>query len=130
MWLKGQVNPKGLFSLIFNNNYQSKWVKSVQGYLGKIGLSPQALISSGIEQAKQIVKQRIEDNEYQTDLSSIQNMTARTYIKNCMEPAKYLTSLEMKGTRRAFTVARCLALPSAVLEGKYKNTPFAERLCS
>ncbi|KAJ7320016.1 hypothetical protein JRQ81_019527 [Phrynocephalus forsythii] len=98
--------------------------------LTRFTINMEALLSSGIKKAKQIVKQRIEDTEYQTDLTSIQNMAVRSFVKNLMEPAKYLTALEAKGSRRAFTLARCLALPSAELEGKYKNTPFAERLCS
>ena len=61
---EGHNSPQALLPLIFNDNFQSNWVKAVQSHLMKIGLSPQVLLSYQINVARKLVKQRIEDIEY------------------------------------------------------------------
>lgn len=44
-------------------------------------------------------------------------------------PATYLSLLEKPGQRTAFSLARWKALPSAVVEGRFRKTPMLERVC-
>ncbi|KAJ7341707.1 hypothetical protein JRQ81_006516 [Phrynocephalus forsythii] len=44
--------------------------------------------------------------------------------------ASYLSQLEDPAYRRAFTLARCLVIPSMVLEGRYKKIPYEDRRCT
>ncbi|KAJ7345915.1 hypothetical protein JRQ81_001865 [Phrynocephalus forsythii] len=41
----------------------------------------------------------------------------------------YLSQLETYKFRKAFTLARCEAFPSVVLEGRFKSIPREQRLC-
>ena len=87
------------------------------------------LLTMRVEQAKKIIKQHIEDIERQNDLSSAPEFYLMEDSLYKVKAAPYYAQLEQPRHRRAFTLARRNALPSAVQEGWYKNIPWAECLC-
>ena len=44
-------------------------------------------------------------------------------------PCNCITNLEIPKQWRAFTLARCQALPSAIQEGRFRKIPYKERKC-
>nr|XP_016853653.1 PREDICTED: uncharacterized protein LOC107983669 [Anolis carolinensis] len=128
-WLRLSPAPLGLAPLTMKDNFQSSWQKKIVHKIASLGLSPELLTSMGYDQAKSLVKQRITDIEHQLDLSSAPSFITNGDSRSHTSPMEYLTMLEVANHRRAFTLARCHALPSAVLEGRYQKIPYSERLC-
>nr|XP_016847415.1 PREDICTED: uncharacterized protein LOC107982573 [Anolis carolinensis] len=128
-WLRLSLAPLGLAPLSMKDNFQSTWQKEILHKLASLGLSPQILTSMGYDQAKAQIKQRITDIERQIDLSNAPSFITSGDSRGSTSPMEYLTKLEVANHQRAFTLARCHVLPSAVLEGRYQKTPYSERLC-
>uniref|UniRef100_A0A803T0U9 ribonuclease H n=1 Tax=Anolis carolinensis TaxID=28377 RepID=A0A803T0U9_ANOCA len=128
-WLHLSHSPCGLAPLTLRDEFQSTWNKVVATKIATLGFSQKHLLSMGWDQAKVHIRQRILDTERQSDLacSPVFNISADN--RYTITPMAYLTNLEVPNHRKAFTLARCHALPSAVLEGRYRKTPALERLC-
>lgn len=61
---------RSLLPLILQETFKSKWVQLIEQKIASLGHSRLTLLTMGMEQAKKIIKQCIEDNERQYDLSS------------------------------------------------------------
>ena len=128
-WLKLAFSQDGLAPLIIQDECQTKWKREVEFIMTNWGFSRQFLLSVGFDQAKKIIKQRSEDTERQADLNRAPQFIASESIRHRVCQMPYLSTLEIPKHRRAFTLARCQALPSAILEGRYKKIPLEERRC-
>ncbi|XP_061485692.1 uncharacterized protein LOC133386086 [Rhineura floridana] len=125
-WLKLTLEPQGLASHILIDNFKSIWNNTTLNKLQYLGFSMQSIVQMGSETARVNIKQRIRDVDYQIHLEQ-----ARKYRHNdrFFIPMPYLSNLNISKCRKAFTWVRMNVLPSAVLEGRYNKTPYAERLC-
>ncbi|XP_053122321.1 uncharacterized protein LOC128332077 isoform X2 [Hemicordylus capensis] len=127
--LKLTLCPRGLAPLTQQDNFQSSWKQAVYNKVAQLSFSPSLLLAMGWDKAKTAIKQRILDTERQADLSKVTGFLAPDTCRFIVSCSAYLAQLEIPSHRRAFTLARCHALSSAILEGKYKKIPFMERLC-
>ena len=128
-WLKAHWTTKGLLPLILCDKFKSKWLLETEKKIRSLGFSPLELLGLKLEQSKSVIKQRIDDTERQLDLSCALKYLAPSNQRYITAPANYLSLLEIKSHRRAFTLARSSALPSAIIEGRYKKIPRANRTC-
>ena len=126
-WLKINFQSQGLTHLLLEDNFQSSWLKAVLNKLQVMGFSPQTILSMQWDEAKSTLKQRIMDMKRQAVLSRYPNVRVIEMHKYCPLPMAYLSQLKTYKFRKAFTLARCEAFPSVVLEGRFK-IPREQRL--
>ena len=129
MWLKLTHNSQDIAPLILKDNFQSSWTKAVKNEIQSLGFSTHFLSKLAHDQAASLVKQRIQDTRCQLDLSKTPTFLAPVKTRYVLAPATYLSQLVINKQRRAFTLARCSVLPSALVEGRYKNIPLSLRQC-
>ncbi|KAJ7338059.1 hypothetical protein JRQ81_010586 [Phrynocephalus forsythii] len=94
-----------------------------------MGLSSQAILCMQWDEAKSALKQRIMDMERQADLNSCPNFRVPDTHKYRPLPMTYLSQLEIYKFRKSFTLARCEAFTSMVLEARFNSIPREQRLC-
>ena len=129
-WLKLIYDPKHLSALILTDNFQSIWLKTVKCKLTQLGLLEQQLANSHQDQAKSLIKQRAKDISRQRDLASTPEFLCPDRIRYELALVPYLSDLDLNTHRMAFAKARCSALPTAVLEGRYKKKPLCSEILS
>lgn len=91
-----------------------------------LGLPPDLLFNMGWDQAKTTVSQRIYNTERQLDILKVPSFPISEEQRYITCPAPYLNNVEAFKHCRAFTLARCHCLPSAVLEGCFKKIPYKD----
>nr|XP_060641653.1 uncharacterized protein LOC132781415 [Anolis sagrei ordinatus] len=128
-WLHLSFSTCGLAPLTLRDKFQSTWNKVVAAKIATLGLSQGQLLGMGWDQAKDLIRQWILDIERQSDLTCSPAFNISEDNRYLIATMAYLANLEVPKHRRAFTLARCHALPSAVLEGRSRKTPAQERLC-
>lgn len=119
-WLRLNLASSGLIRYVMEDSHKSVWNKNIKAKLCTLGLSPDLLLPIGNYRARNIVKQRLYDIEHQNDLSATTKLcpwyghyvTRHPNIK-----AQYLFTLTSPSYRRAFTLARLIAMPSTLLQG-------------
>ncbi|XP_053119402.1 uncharacterized protein LOC128330468 [Hemicordylus capensis] len=128
-WLKFVFSCVGLAPLIKTDCFRFKWQTQIADKLAHYGFSQDEIIKLGYDRARIEIKQRIMDMELQEEVASLpKNIFLGDQIFNT-KPASYLSLVTIPKFRRALTLARLNALPSAVMEGGFKGTPFSARLC-
>ncbi|XP_053146803.1 uncharacterized protein LOC128342830 [Hemicordylus capensis] len=128
-WLKLIFAQVGLAPPTLVDSYASKWKVALRYKLQSYGLPQEELIRMGYDQAMRVIKQHVLDIELQEELAKLPR---GIYIGNQplnVRPAEYLNSLTTATFRRAMTLARLNALPTAVLKGKFKKLPYSAHLC-
>ena len=128
-WLKLTFQPIGLTSLVLQDNHQSPWKRAIYHKINRYGYSVESIQQMGYDKAKSNLRQRIIETERQQDLGIIRNRFTVDNALLPLKPAKYLYLPLTPKQRKALTLARFNALPSAVQDGKYNNTPYTQRLC-
>ncbi|KAJ7313381.1 hypothetical protein JRQ81_004695, partial [Phrynocephalus forsythii] len=89
--------------------------------------------SLGEKQAFWVIKRRVLDIEQQTLRSLAHSVCSPLHWHITVTPsqqAPYLVLLKSPRIRRAFTLARCNVMPSAVLYGRFQGLPLDKRCCS
>ncbi|KAJ7344963.1 hypothetical protein JRQ81_000913 [Phrynocephalus forsythii] len=128
-WLKLIFLLRTLTSLLFVDNYHPTWKRALSLKVKTYGLSMKCLIQADYEMAKQLLKQRILVVERHCDLGATSNNILTNPALIPFKPANYFFAHLTKNQRRAFTLARMNALPSAIQEGKFHKIPYSHRKC-
>uniref|UniRef100_A0A670HYS7 Reverse transcriptase domain-containing protein n=1 Tax=Podarcis muralis TaxID=64176 RepID=A0A670HYS7_PODMU len=135
-WLRISVFNlgKGLYQHLTNEEFVSKWQKTMAKKATSIGLSPPQLYYLGYEGAQKVLKQRLWDNAH-SDLRSRSHavcspLAAGVQYGYVFELTSYIKNLTVPNYRRLFTKARLNVFPSAVLDGRLRGVPYQDRLCS
>ena len=128
-WLRLVFFPSGLAPLTIKDDFQTTWKGAVGKIIATLGFNPQTLLAMGYEGARNTIKQRVVDTQRQVDLASSPRFLISENRRYLTTQMPYVANLEIPKQRRAFTLARCRALPSAMQEGRYEKIPHEERKC-
>ena len=99
------------------------WKSSVLQLVAKPGFSEEYVRHLGLSAAKSLLKQRLFDVCYQTDIGSLSTLKMAPFYKIISSPPlnlpSYFADLVSFDYRKAFTQARLDMLPLASLKGRY-----------
>ncbi|KAJ7319872.1 hypothetical protein JRQ81_019383, partial [Phrynocephalus forsythii] len=106
------------------NSHESRWMKDIKSKVYTLGLSPDLLFTTGYSKVRFLLQQHIYDIEHQNNLS-VTNKLCPWYDHSVISHPKimalYLNMLIVPKYKRAFSCARFNAMPSAILEGCFKE---------
>uniref|UniRef100_A0A670J379 Reverse transcriptase domain-containing protein n=1 Tax=Podarcis muralis TaxID=64176 RepID=A0A670J379_PODMU len=129
LWLKLCFKPVGIAPLILRDDFQSSWEREVINEVQSCGLSHLYFESMTYNQARAVISRRLSDIARQEDIAQVKpGMFLGDQIYRTI-PAPYLAEIHYVEYRRLLTAARLNVLDSAILWGRYRGVPYAQRTC-